>query len=68
MEKELFSVNEAAQILGLSPATVRRWVFDRRLEVVKLGRRVLLKRQILDRLIQSGTRPALNGISAHDTR
>jgi excisionase family DNA binding protein len=42
---KLISVPEAAQRLGISPLTMRAWVRQRRLPVVRLGRRVLLDPQ-----------------------
>lgn len=55
----LMTVAEAAERLGLSPATVRRWIFDRRLGVVKLGRAVRLRSEDIETLARSGYRPPL---------
>ncbi len=53
----LMGVDETAAFLGLRPATVRRWVFERRLPSVKLGRRVLIRRDVLEDLIRRSERP-----------
>lgn len=55
----LRSVDDAARYLGLQPSTLRRWVYERRVGVVKIGRRVLFKLETLDELIRRGERPAL---------
>jgi excisionase family DNA binding protein len=57
----LKSVDDAARYLGLQPSTLRRWIYERRIPVVKLGRRVLVKAGVLDELIQRGARPARQG-------
>lgn len=54
----LMNVDESARYLGLQPSTVRRWVWERRFPVVKLGRRVLIRQEVLDELIKRGERPA----------
>lgn len=54
----LKSIDEAAEYLGLQSSTLRRWVYERRLSVVKLGRRVLIRPEVLDELIKRGERPA----------
>ncbi len=54
----LKSVDESAQYLGLQPSTLRRWIYERRFPVVKLGRRVLIRQEVLDDLIRKGERPA----------
>lgn len=41
----------AGEYLSVSPATVRAWIRQGRLPCVRLGRRVLLDRRALDRLI-----------------
>jgi excisionase family DNA binding protein len=57
----LRSVSEVAAELGISEATVRSWILYRRIDVVKVGRRVLIKPETLERLIQAGTIPAEKG-------
>jgi excisionase family DNA binding protein len=57
----LRSVDDAARYLGLQPSTLRRWIYERRIPVVKLGRRVLVKAGVLEELIQRGERPARQG-------
>jgi len=55
----LLSVEEAAKYLGLQASTLRRWLYERRIPSVKLGRRVLLRQEVLDDLIRKGERPAM---------
>ena len=55
----LMSIEESARYLGLQPSTLRRWAYERKLSVVKLGRRVLIRQEVLDELIKRGERPAL---------
>ncbi len=53
----LFTVDEVAQGLSVSPACIRRWIFDRKIATVKLGRLVRIPSDEVQRLIQSGLRP-----------
>jgi len=50
----LKSVKEAAGLLGISPWTVRSYIRDGRLRPVRLGRRVLLSEDELERLVRAG--------------
>jgi len=52
--KPLKSVEEAAELLGISTWTVRGYVRDRKLKPVRLGRRVLLEEEELERFIAEG--------------
>jgi excisionase family DNA binding protein len=50
----LLSIEQAADLLGVSPWTVRKWVSTKRIRVVRLGRRVLLEQPELRRIIEDG--------------
>ena len=50
----LKSVEQAARLLGISPWTVRRYIHDGKLNAVRIGRRVLLAEDELERLIARG--------------
>lgn len=47
----LLSLEETAKELRLSIHTIRAWVFKKRIPVVKLGRRVLVKREDIETLL-----------------
>jgi excisionase family DNA binding protein len=51
---KLIPVKEIPDILSVSLATVRSWIFQRRLPVVRLGRKVLVKRSVLERIELGG--------------
>jgi len=53
------TVEGAAEMLGLRPATIRQWVWRRQIEVVRVGRSVRIRRAALDALVARGTTPAL---------
>ncbi len=55
---DLMSVKEASELLRLTQATVRRWILERRVTYVKLGRRVFLRRADLDALVNRSIVPA----------
>jgi excisionase family DNA binding protein len=54
----LLRLEEAADRLGLTLSTLRFWVWQRRIEVVRVGRAVRVKEDAVQRLIEEGTVPA----------
>ena len=52
-QKELLSVKEAAEFLGLSVSTIRRYIYDRRLPAYKIAgeRLVRIRREDLEALL-----------------
>ena len=50
------SIREAAELLNVSPDTVRNAVFRGELPSFRVGRRVLVPRAALDRLLQARPR------------
>lgn len=57
-EVVLLSVPQVAERLNVTRACIRRWILERRLAVVKVGRLVRVPSSEVDRLIDSGLRPA----------
>jgi excisionase family DNA binding protein len=55
----LVNTKEAADALGLRPATLRSWMGQRRIEVVRLGRSVRIPISEIERLIDEGRIPRL---------
>jgi excisionase family DNA binding protein len=55
LTERLLSVEQAALYLGVRPRTIRKWIATGRLPVTRLGRRVLLDKQLLDGLILEKT-------------
>jgi len=54
----LLTVAEAAQALGLKPATVRAWLLRRRLPRVSCGRAVRVPAEAIAEFIERNTIPA----------
>jgi excisionase family DNA binding protein len=50
----LMTIERAAQVLGISPWTVRRYISLKKIWPVRIGRRVLLEECELRRLIEEG--------------
>jgi excisionase family DNA binding protein len=57
---ELVNLREASTELKVSIHTLRAWAYQKRIPVVRLGRRVLLRRQDVEELVNK------NLIKAHD--
>lgn len=54
----LLAVEQAAERLGVKPATIRSWILRReKLEVVKVGRLVRITEKSIDRFIDQNTIP-----------
>jgi excisionase family DNA binding protein len=61
MEKKrerLLSIPEFSAPLGVKLATTRRWLLERKISFVKVGRLVRIPESELDRIIADGTRAA----------
>jgi excisionase family DNA binding protein len=57
---KMLTVSQAAQVLGVKPATVRSWIWKRQIGYVKISRSVRIPADEVDRLIVCGTRPAVS--------
>jgi excisionase family DNA binding protein len=55
MEK-LLRVDQAAELLGISPWTVRAYIRDRKLMAVHIGRRVLIEQSELRKFVEQARR------------
>jgi len=53
------TIQQSAQELGLSPATLRAWMRQGRIGYVRLGRAVRIPASEIRRLIERGTVPAI---------
>jgi excisionase family DNA binding protein len=60
MEKDklLLRVNEFAELLDVTPAAIRRWLLERKIASIRIGRLVRIPREEATRLIAAGFRPA----------
>ena len=54
MEKTWLSIKEVGEYLGVSRATVYRWVKDGKLKIHKVGRVSRVKKNDLDKLMEGG--------------
>jgi excisionase family DNA binding protein len=59
--KALLTVAQAAEALGLKPATIRAWLARRRLPRVNCGRAVRIPADAVQRFIEENTIPAQEG-------
>lgn len=53
----LISVKQAAEKLACSEASIWKWIQDKRLQKVKIGRLTRLKEQDVDAIIRLGLQP-----------
>jgi excisionase family DNA binding protein len=55
----LLNVREAASMLGLKPATLYQWAYERRIAYVKLGGALRFRRSAIEKLIAQSEVPPL---------
>lgn len=58
IEIDLLKIPEFAKPLGITNACVRRWILERKITTVHVGRLVRIPKSELLRIISLGTRPA----------
>ncbi len=51
---ELLTVDEAAAMLACTPAAIRKWIYQRRVPSVKVGRLTRLRRRDVDKIVEVG--------------
>jgi excisionase family DNA binding protein len=51
---ELLTVEDAATMLACTPAAIRKWIHQRRLPSVKVGRLTRLRRRDVDAVVAHG--------------
>jgi|CXWL01.1.fsa_nt_gi excisionase family DNA binding protein len=60
LEDRLLTVEEAAQRLRLKPATIRRMIFQRRIDTVRPSvRAVRVPQSAIEKILAAGFRPAV---------
>ncbi len=59
MGNDCVTVREAARKLGLQEATIRKWIYQRRLGVVRLGRAVRLRAADLEKILADSYQPPI---------
>ena len=50
--KLAYGMDEAAQMLGVSSTQIRSWIRRGKLRVVRAGRRVLIRREVLEEFLR----------------
>jgi excisionase family DNA binding protein len=55
---KLLSIPQFAEQLGVTDSCIRRWILERRVGVIKVGRLVRIPATEFERIVAEGTRPA----------
>jgi excisionase family DNA binding protein len=59
--RRLLTVDETAAELGLKPKTIRQKIWRREIEYQKIGGAIRIRADVIDKLIERSTVPALEG-------
>ena len=51
---QFLTIDDAARMLACTPAAIKKWLFQRRLTPVKLGRLVRFRAEDIERIIAQG--------------
>ena len=55
--QQLLTVHAFAEALNVTPACIRRWILERKITTVKLGRLVRIPESEVLRIVEQGLRP-----------
>ena len=66
--EQVRTIRETAEELGLSPATIRSWIRQRKIGYVRLGRAVRIPASEIQRLVERGTVPAISPVTAKEDK
>ena len=62
MEKDkLISAENIPEYLPVKMPTIRSWIMQNKLPVIRLGRRVFIKRDVIERILDEGLSSVSNG-------
>lgn len=56
---QLLKPEEVGALLKIKEGTIRRWIFQRRIPVVRVGRAVRIRVEDVERLVRDGLTPAI---------
>ena len=65
-ECQTVNVDEAARIIGVGRNRLYESIREGQLPVLRLGRRILISRAVLERVLEAGELPLLNGSKDND--
>ncbi len=54
MEHKLLKSKEVAEILRIKNGTIRKWIFEERIPVIRIGGCVFIKRETVDKILDQG--------------
>ncbi len=49
--KQLYTVKDLAEITKLSESTIRNWIFEKKIETIKIGRSVRITQEQLEKIL-----------------
>jgi len=68
LPRKLLPIRQSAERLGIKEKTLRFWIWQRKIEFVKIGRSVKISEEVIERIIERGTVPAKGASSSEGTK
>ncbi len=62
MMTKLLKAGDVAERLAVSPATIRRWIFDGRIPTVRVGAAVRIREEDIQAMVRLGYTPVRRGV------
>lgn len=53
MEKKIYSVKEVAELLNVTPPTIRNWVANGKLKAIVIGTTMRFKKDYIDQILEA---------------
>jgi len=58
----LLTVPQCARRLGIREKTLRFWIWQRKIEFIKIGRSIRISEHVVSRIVEQGTVPARDNV------
>ena len=66
IERATLTVDETARVLGIGRNRLYQSIREGQLPVLRMGRRILVSRVVLEQVLEAGELPLLNGLKDND--
>ena len=54
LNQDIYTVSESAENLRMTESTIRTWILQKRLPVIRLGRKVFIRKETIEKILKDG--------------